>query len=280
MAIKLYTRQSCKGDCTIVRKNERKLGVLSKLNSTASMELTQADDRVLLFQKQHWEGDALFRAGRRTIEDLGDPAQGGKKGFRNSLNSIRVAPFSIRVRYHVIKSSKGQLPGGYEKDVYLEAFLGKTHYLASAVWEKALIRLALVDIVYHEDDAYFDLSTEAKCRNVDFERDFGIERQYAHVFVVDRSFALGCALPRQTTRGFHIDLREGDSLSLHARTLAHELGHSLGLSHGGNSQKSRLMTQTGASAPEYGTDLSTAEVEAVHVGLADKKEPDSRYRVE
>lgn len=280
MAKKLYTKKECKGKCTIINKDEENFAWLTKLNSTASMELTEENDKIFLFKKTKWDGDTLFRSGKRTITDLGDASDGGKKSFRNSINSIRVSCFDIRVKYHIVKSSKGEFPGGFSSNATMESNINKMHILASNIWEEVLLRLDNVGFAYHTNDDYFDLSDESKCKNVDFNKDFNIPQQFAHVFVVDKSFALGCALPRRSSRAFHINARNDNNLMKGARTLAHELGHSLGLSHGGNSNKDRLMTQTGSSAPVYGTNLSFAEVERVHDSLSDKKGDDRLYRIE
>lgn len=276
MAIKAYSKKDCKGKCTIINSDHEKFGNLSTLGSTASIELTSDNDKVLLFKKKYWDGEVIFRSGKQVIADLDDPAKGGKKGFRNSLNSIRISNFKIRMKYHVAIKSDGTLPNGYSTRTQVENVVSKVHIMASNIWEKGLIELVKSDIIFETDDDLFN----GTCGDLVDNTNYNITPNYCHVFLTDTLPSLGCAGPRSKVSGFMMQFRNDNNLTLTARTLAHELGHNLGLGHKDNTNKNRLLTQTGASAPVYGTKLMNLDLSIVHEGISDKKLPESNYRRE
>lgn len=278
MTIRFFSRKDCKGKSTIVNSNLESFSTLSTLGSTASVELTSSSDKILLFKKTKWNGEVLFLDGKQTVQDIGDDEQGGKKGFRNSVNSARVTPFEIRVKFHVITDNQGTLPRGNPSKQGLESFLGKTRILASNIWEdEALIRLTDGGIVYTQNQTLFN----AKCGQDMINEEFpNLKKNKAHVFIVNTINKLGCAGVRASNPGFFVASGEQLSISDVSRTLAHELGHSLGLGHGKNTDGSKLMTQTGNADPTDNTNIGTFQVEKTHEALSDKKGDEADYRQE
>lgn len=272
---------------TIIRGDDAKFPALSTLASTASVELTSDDDKILLFKDKDWLGDVLYLKGKKTISNLNDEDDGGKKGFANSVSSVRKTPFTIKVKYHVIMDSAGTLPYGNTTKPKLESVIMKAHVLAAIIWEDSLIKLERDDIVYWTNDALL----EADCSYEKLADEYpNLNRQLAHCFVVEnvtgekeklgKANILGCSQKRAVTPGFYLEAGSSRSISELARTIAHELGHSLGLEHGSNSDKNMLMTQAGKASPILGTDIGRVRSEKVHIGLADKKEDDKNYRRE
>ena len=280
MTIKFYSKKNCDGKVTIIDEDIDSFSSLSTLGSTASIELTSENDRILLFKKKKWNGDVLFLSGKQTITDLGDEDQVGKKGFRNSVNSVRITPFSVRLKYHIIKDNNGTLPRDNSSPETLEILLAKMRTLASNIWEdEAMIKLTDGGLTYQVNDALF----KSECGNGEIHAAYpDLVENRAHVFIVNEIDSLGCAGRRKVTPGFFVASGPSHSLSAMTRTLAHELGHSWGLDHGRevNPDGTKLMTQTGEANEGYSTRIGKVQVEKVHEGLSDKSGDKSDYRLE
>lgn len=279
MTIEFYSKKNFGGTCTIVNRDMSRFDSGSKLGSTASIKLTSDADRILLFKKKDWDGDVMYLSGKQSVADLGDPKQGGKQGFRNSVSSVRVTNFGVGVRFHVIKRSDGARPRHKMSDQELENYLGKIRYAASRILEdEALIRLKDDGIVYTVNDELFN----AKCnpdRLNEIYPDLAAGR--AHVFIPNTLNKLGCAGTRNINPAFFLaSSTENHTMNEIARTLAHEFGHSWGLNHDGNVDGSRLMTQTADADKENNTRLVRSQVETVHEGLSDKSGAEANFRKE
>ena len=277
MAIKLFPQRNLQGKYTIIKNDKQRFtGPYLALGASKSMELTSDNDRIILFKNNNWDGEAMFRSGKQVINDLGNESGKGKAGFDKGFRSLRITNFKIRMKYHIIMKSDGTLPGNEPSKQSIEMKIGKLHIMASNIWKQGLISWVNDGCIYEEDNDLF----EARCGDLIANPNYYIAQSHCYPFIVDKLNKLGCAGPRWKVSGFLSQLRKDNNLNLNARTWAHELGHQLGLGHGSNSIKNRLMTQTGSAAPIYGTELSDVELEKVHKGLSDTSAMAALYRQE
>jgi hypothetical protein len=124
------------------------------------------------------------------------------------------------------------------------------------------------------NDDYFDL--DGGYADLREERTFQTTEQVMHAFLVNSANVLGAAVRRDDNRRFFCTVRSG-AIPAAGRTLAHEIGHSLGLGHGANTDPNLLMSQTAVGS---GTNITDDQVETVHKGLADRRGPDRLFRRE
>src|SRR5262245_157095 len=116
MAITLFAKPKFEGASLLVNHDFGDLRNTTVGNDSSSAKLSQGGDRAVFFGKPIWRGQVLFRRGVRNIPHLGDRDVGGKPGFNNDVQSVRVTPFTVRLHFHVIRASNGRLPGTLADD--------------------------------------------------------------------------------------------------------------------------------------------------------------------
>lgn len=195
--------------------------------------------------------------------------------MNNAVSSIRVTNFHIRMRYHIIQNSSGNFPGGIANQAVMDTFIGNIHTALNTIWNQGFIEFEDIGHTVHVNDDYFDMSGEYG--DLREETVFQTTEQAAHCFLVNSATGLGAAVRRENSRRFMVRVRAANAVGT-ARTLAHEIGHSLGIGHGANTDPNLLMSQSGVGP---GTDLTDAQIETVHEGLSDpRRSPNALYRIE
>lgn len=111
MTITLFQRRNFGGDPEIIRRNQNNLGEIPLGHNPSSITM-DANDAILLFRNRNWRGGVMYLRGENEINNLGSPAAGGRRGFGNSISSVRVSPFILNLNVTVVGRSDGELPGG------------------------------------------------------------------------------------------------------------------------------------------------------------------------
>jgi hypothetical protein len=121
---------------------------------------TSSGDAALLCSKPDWKGEIMYLRNQRNIRDLGDPATGGRRGFRNAVRSVRVRPFLIAMNITIVTGSDGTLPGGWEDRTQAERDMDLLIVLMNDFFrrERCLIRVKWSDITYRPSEEYFNVS--------------------------------------------------------------------------------------------------------------------------
>ncbi|NJO36043.1 MAG: hypothetical protein HC869_26250 [Rhodospirillales bacterium] len=70
-------------------------------------------DAVLLCSNQNWNGEVMYLRNAHNIRDLGDDSKGGRRGFGNTVRSVRVRPFLIEMNITIVTGEDSTLPSGY-----------------------------------------------------------------------------------------------------------------------------------------------------------------------
>lgn len=293
MSIVLYGRKNCKGSSVRITRDYSDLKDTSLNYRTSSAELTGTGDKIVFYNERHWKGDAMFRSGRMNITDMGDPAEGGHSKFNNGVKSIRTTPFTVKVKYHFIYKD-GELPGDHDGVIgllTLAKHIDDLHQIAADIWLPYLVKLEKEPTVNHYNSAeYFDLELgKDEFDKLKADDDMTFANYCVNVVFVDDVVGTGTAnvtgkadLGAMAKPVVVLELRPERLLFTNGRAIAHEIGHTFGLTHGTNSNNRRLMTQAGQLTGdiEDAVELSQAEAETVHTELAKNDERRPLLRVE
>lgn len=246
-------------------------------------------DRLVCFEKSRWLGAARF------IHPIDDISSFGP------IRSLRANPFVIELVYHVVADGF-DLPGGeFDPDglfdvlsqlVELDARLVEVHRRVQRIWLPYLVDLRKTRMfVFHwgpDAKKYFDLQS-GEFGELASDDTLGLDKRRLHGFITNGTPGIGVANSN--------DIDDGDldrpvfaaemfpTIDRLARTIAHEIGHVFGLSHGENNNPYRLMSQTAVPqaagvALRDSCTLSNVEVDRVHTNLASNDQVNPGFRRE
>jgi hypothetical protein len=279
VTVTLFPRKDFEGSGFVVEQSHSVMSNTPIGHSATSMRLSAASNAVLLCRREGWQGQSLFKRGPANLPHLGRPSQGGKTGLGNDVRSVRITPFGLRVRFHVVTTTAGDFPGNLSNEATATTYVQDILAVAAAIWAPFLIRLDFNDVTFAADDDLFDVRGEfVKLARADEVFDF--RRGMANPVLVDRvgipKGVAGKSLPACLTTQMAIEHQVGGTFpdgtfvngtDVAGYVLAHELGHFLGLVH--RLTKNNLMRRS----PEDGnflssqTELHDSQVETAHAAL-------------
>jgi hypothetical protein len=257
MSITLFARRDFKGD-DITGFDLSHFSQIAHPMVPTSIRMTGASDRILLFTRPNWQGRAMFLSGMQSVEHLGHRDDGGEAGFGNTISSMRVTPFRLKLRFHVITNEAGNLPGGFTSRASLDAAISNIVTRANGIWSPNMINIEHESTVVVNDlPQYFEIPHgywTAVTRHRRFDRlDAG-----ANIVLVDRinANADGKAISHLVTDMVAFEASGSGTV------LAHELGHFFGLVHR-NRQQGNLMQHSISDI-----NLTQREIEEAHENFA------------
>jgi hypothetical protein len=252
LTITIFKDKDCNGGSQVVNGNIRDLKD-TPADKPGSIRLTQTIESVLLFKNDDWHGGALFIRGKKTVSDLGSAKEGGRFGFGNSIRSVRFTPFTLKLNATVVKNGD-KLPGVWVPnelwtDFAVEDVVKRANSYYSA--QHALLNLEIARIIYRDDCKHFDLTgPEAWKFPGDWKRKGEVDLIFINRFEKEGKIGngkppcFGQALVVATVANLE---RQPDQILTNedmAVTLAHELGHYLGLGHGtADKNANNIMTE-------------------------------------
>ena len=228
MAITVYARRNFKGDDVTGFDLDNFRQIAHPIIPT-SVRLTGANDKILFFTHVKWGGRAMFRSGVQEIANLGHPGDGGAIGFENTITGMRVTPFTLKLRFHVVTDASGAFPGGMTLLTQVEQMVDNMLLGANTVWNPRLIRFVLESVVLPSGvSQFFDMDHEFYKLMV-HSRKFDRLKGGANVVLVNQVAPDlgGHAIAHSLSHMVLVDARQFDD----GLTLAHELGHFFSLLH-------------------------------------------------
>lgn len=271
MTTTLYEKKDHKGKSLVITRNHSNLRDTDLGNNPSSIKMTETDDAILLFNKKDWNGGVIYYRGIRTTDSLGKLSQGGELFKGNSITSVRVTPFKVNLNVTFV-TSDGRLPGGYEDADHVEAIFGKAMALANFFFDdqKAMITMQVARKSFRDNPKKFDLTALGA---TDFPADWTNPHEIDVVACNTLKSGVGQAPLPWWGKTIVVAMADPSgvqrSLGEVARTLAHELGHFLGLTHGsGNGQAANIMTQSVNGLPIGDSVLFPGQIEEMQTKLA------------
>lgn len=239
MSITIFTGKGFTGLSQTVTGDIRDLrGQLT--DKPGSIRLTDPSDSVLLFKNDDWHEGALFIRGEKWVSDLGSAKEGGRALFGNSVRSIRVTPFKLRLNVSVLKDG-GNLPGDWPNDRLAHRAVRDVVSKANAFYltQRALLELEIARVTFRDDPAHFNLSgVESWKFPGDWKQKGAADVIFVNRFEKDgttgrtKNLCFGETVAVCATanlKGWPDDVMTTGDMAV---TLVHELGHHLGLGHG------------------------------------------------
>ncbi|TBR08387.1 MAG: hypothetical protein EPO62_06795 [Candidatus Nitrosotenuis sp.] len=268
VTVTLFKKDNCQGDSFIVAEDITDLKNTPVKHNASSMSLTSDSDKILLFQKTNYNGDAMFRNGIKQVTKMSSPSKGGKTGFGNTVSSARCTPFTINLFVNIIANDDGSFEGLRSSDEELEtggfdnfdSFIADIVESANNVWHNFLIHLEVSEIVLRKSSKLHDLKNELyPLLWKDWQK-----KGNANVYLVRGIHkASGICPPVGFGKGAVVSCETPTDIAREGDILAHELGHYFGISkHEEDSQN--LMTKH--SDPSAGI-LTDKQVEEAHKTL-------------
>ncbi|HET6522828.1 MAG TPA: hypothetical protein VFG47_23840 [Geminicoccaceae bacterium] len=267
MSITLFSDSNFRGDSMVVRNDLDTLRRTQVGNNPSSIKMTEDDDAILLCSKTNWNGEVFYLRGNHEISDLGDPDSGGKQGFRNSVTSVRVTPFTVKVNVTIVTGEDGTLPGTWSSRTEANADIATIISRANDFYEdeKALLKVELADTTFRADEKRFRMS----------EKEWGsIPASWKKAHLIDVVFpdtiegAVGLGNFPWHGKFCLVSARRA-TVDEMARTFVHELGHYWGLTHesgGGNPEN--IMTQSSTGKHITQSRLRDGQIEDIQQKLA------------
>lgn len=281
MTVTLFPRKDFEGSRFVVDRNHSVMSDTPIGHGATSMRLSAASDAVLLYRREGWQGQSLFKRGPADLPHLGRPSQGGKTGLGNDVRSVRITPFGLRVHFHVVTTTGGDFPGNLASEADATAYVQNVVTAAAVIWAPFLIRLDFNGVSFAADDDLFDVRGDfIKLARADDVFDF--RRGMANPVLVERvglrKAVGGKSLPACLTTQLAIEHQLGgtfpdgtfiNGFDLAGFVLAHELGHFLGLVH--RHTENNLMDPRPENNLVNQTELEDSQVENAHdtLGRAD-----------
>jgi hypothetical protein len=271
MTTTLYQDKDWKGKRLDVTRNYRSLKDTKLGNHPSSIMMTDADDAILLFGKEDWDGGVMYFRGVRKMASLGDLSAGGEFLKGNSVTSVRVTPFKVRLNVSVV-TRNGKMPGGHEDGDHVMTTFTKAMLTANFFFadQKAMLAMEIARTSFRDNPKKFDLTPTSASR---FPADWKNPGEIDVVVCNRLEGAYGMAKLPWWGKTVVVALADGDgerrAFGLVARTLAHELGHFLGLGHGsGDGQAANIMTPSDLGLPIDESVLWPEQIEEMQTKLA------------
>jgi hypothetical protein len=249
MAITIFKDKNCKGASQFVGSDIRDLKD-EPADKPGSMQLSEHIDSVLLFKNDDWHEGALFIRGQKTVTDLGSAKEGGRFGFGNSIRSVRITPFTLRLNISVVMNGT-DYPGIWPSDWWAEGMINDIVRRANIFYlaQHALLNLEVANITFRNDAEHFNVTTgELMKFPGDWKRDGEVDVIFVNRF--EKEGEAGCAHKPMFGETVIVSVmvnpdgapdapRMNENM---AYILVHELGHYLGLGHGtANDNTSNIM---------------------------------------
>jgi hypothetical protein len=265
MAITLYKKPNFNGDRFVVTANRSSLKTSAVKNGTSSLTLSSDADKALFFKREDYNGGVMFRQGRWNISKMSSKAQGGKIGFGDTLSSVRLTPFNVKVFVTVIQTDAGGFPGTLTSQADATTYLNSVFAEANTLWAQGLIRLQRRGTIFRRSTKFHDMKGEAFLLAI---RTGWKEAGHINVFLVNTlKGALGMQIP---CSGKTIVLVH-NSVAEAGNTLAHEVGHFLGLSHDSAQRDNTNVMQGPGKGRDWWVgrrDFSGQQIEDAHEKLS------------
>lgn len=277
MTITLYEDTCFRGRSQCFAKNKANLKDTKVGNNPSSIKLSCRDDAVLLFKKKDWKGSVLFVRGPKQVSDLGKKDEGGKSGFKNGITSLRQTPFILNLNVRIFSNSRGRYPGSWTSSEDAENGVREAVELVNQFYERsrALLKLVVVFCRTQVSDHYFVVKRGGANYPPEWKRSNMVDVFFVHDF--EKVGVAGRAKPPMFGETITIpaldDVKGGGTLvrcpGEFARSLAHELGHYLGIHHpSANDSKSNIMYHDGLGHKLSQRNLRPDQIEDMHTTLS------------
>ncbi len=265
MSIELFENTNHKGASLFTTNVDRKNLSDTKVgNNPSSIKMTKDKDAILLFKKKNWKGEVFYLRGKNQIADLGNGDKKGKNGFGNSVSSVRVTPFTVKVNITIVTGDNGALPGNWSSRNNATADINTIIKMTNDFFddEKALLKVKLSDLTFRADEKRFRMS-EKEWKSIPASWKNAHEIDIVFPNTIEGAVGLG-KFP--WSGKFCLVSAKRSSVDGMARTFVHELGHYWGLSH--TSKPANIMTQSKTGKHITKSRLKDAQIEEIQQKLA------------
>lgn len=239
MTITIFKDKDFKGPSQVVTSDIRDLKD-RPADKPGSIKLSELRDAVLLFKNDNWHGGALFIRGTESISDLGSPKEGGRMLFGNSVRSVRITPFKLKLNISVVTNGD-KFPGIWPNELWADAAVrdvverAKNFFLA----QMALLQLEIARITYRNDAQHYNLSNVESWKYPgDWKRNGEVDVIFVNRFEEEgvggrtKMPCFGETVVVCVTANLKDQPDQVMTNEDIAGILVHELGHHLGLGHG------------------------------------------------
>jgi len=168
LGITLYANSNFRGDSMSVNNDWWTLRGSKVGNNPCSIKISQNNVAILLYKKKNWNGKVMYLRHKKEISDLDDPDRGGKKGFGNSITSVRVNPFIIELNVTVVTGENGELPGGWPSRTEAEKEIKEIIEMTNDFLERqnSLLQVKINDLEYRIDEKRWHLDKKKNDKRI------------------------------------------------------------------------------------------------------------------